>query len=204
MLRVRRRDARNPEVEHLHPLAASRLGEQHHVVRLEVAMHDVGGVGGAQRERCLARHLEHPGERQRAASHELPEALAVHVLEHEIERAIGELAEVAGGNHIRVLDARSGDRLALEARHHLTHARELRVQHLERDGLAHVDVLGTVNGTHAAGPEQALDAIPTGDHRPRREARGAGSRRRVTLRRIHSTHESTPSPLRCRAGGSRL
>ncbi len=90
-------DGGQPEVGHAH--AAGVVDED--VVRLEVAVHDAGGVGGSQTLAGALEHLHHlaPGARalgqpaaQRAPGHQL----------HGQEDLVGVRADVVHGDHVRV------------------------------------------------------------------------------------------------------
>jgi len=96
---------------------------------------------------------------------DLPERRAAHELEHQVVRAVGHLAEVAGRGDVLVLDVGADDRLALEARDEPGQALGVGVQDLDRHALAHVDVLARVDDPHPAGREHVVDAVAVGDDR---------------------------------------
>ncbi len=159
---------RDAEVEHLHEVLRPSPLDQHDVVGLQIAVNDAGGVRGAEAAGHLACDEKGAldGER-RVGADELGEALALDVLEHEIERAVGELAEIRRHGDVRVVDAAGRDRLELEPLHDLRHGRHFAVQYLHRDGLAHQDVLTAVHGAHAADAELLVDPVPVvADGRP--------------------------------------
>jgi len=101
------------------------------------------------------------------------QALARDVLEHEKEGAVVELAEVGRVHDVRVLDARRGQRLALEAGDDFRQTAHLGVKHLHREALPHVGVLGLVDRAHPALTEQLLDTVAPAQGR-------ADQRRRTT------------------------
>ncbi len=142
--------------------------DEHDVLGLEIAVDDTLGVRGAQRS-CHLLDDAHGAHRLDAKLarlqlvEQLAEALALDQLEHEEERAIGQLAEVARRDDVGVRDVTGRDRFTLEPRHDLGCARHRRVQDLERHLLAHVDVLGAVDGAHAAFAQHLDDAVAIGD-----------------------------------------
>ena len=128
-------------------------------------MHHVRGVGRGQRIRNLAGDVQRERDRQPPLLLDrIAQALAFHEFEDQVERAIFQLTEVRGRRHVRVLDARGSDGLPFEPRHHLRQVCHLPVEHLDRDGLAHVHVLGAVHRPHAAGTQQAFHAVALGEH----------------------------------------
>jgi hypothetical protein len=82
---------------------------------------------------------------------------ALEVLHHEVRRAVGGGAGVGDVDDVRVADLRRGARLAPEPLDQVRHAAVARVQDLERDPLADVDVLGEVDLAHAALADQLDD-----------------------------------------------
>ncbi len=128
-------------------------------------MHDVEGVRATEPRRNLPRDV------QRALGGDGPErylvaqALALHVFEHQKDGAIRQLAEVGRSGDVRVIDVGGRHGFALEARHHLGHGRELAVQHLDRQALAHQHVLGRIHAPHTSFADQRVDAIAIGERR---------------------------------------
>ena len=119
---------------------------------------------------------------------ELAELDAVEVLHHEEERAVGGGARVGDVDDVGVADLRGGARLAPEALDQIGRLAVGRVQDLERDAPADVDVLGLVDPPHAALAEEAPDVVAAADQRPddrrrgvRSEFESADSSRRIAL-----------------------
>ena len=158
-------DLGDPEVEDLHEVRVAVVLDEHHVLGLEVAVDDARGVRGAERRGDAPQDVNRAFERQRAVLQLVAQAAPRDVLEDEEERAVAQAAEVGGRGDVGVLDVPGGDGLALEAREDLGALREVGVEHLERDALAHVHVLREVHRAHAALAQQVLDAVTLRDHR---------------------------------------
>ena len=103
-------DPRQAEVEHLHVA----VGPDHDVLRLDVAVHDAGGMRGAERPRHLAADVD--GRRQRLRRlDERPQRPAVDQLLDDEELARRRLADVVDGDDVGVVEGGGGARLAQEA-----------------------------------------------------------------------------------------
>ena len=76
-----------------------------------------------------------------------------------------------------MIDVGRSHRLALESRDDLGYPGQFAVQDLDGQALAHQHVLGRVDTPHAAGPEQAIQAVAFCQNRP--DARIALFRARV-------------------------
>ncbi len=127
---------------HANQVTATGPLDQHDVVGLEIAVDDADGVRGIERERDLVRDVERAMELDGAfLLDQILERLALEVLHHEVDRALGQDAEVGDVDDVRVVDRGRRARLAEEAMDRLLVARELRMQHLHRDRLLDVDVL---------------------------------------------------------------
>ena len=156
-------DLRDPEVEDLHEVRIALTLDEHDVLGLQVAMDDLERVCARQRGSDLARDMERSSELEPPGGDHLTEALALHELEREEERAVLELAEVRRRDDVRMIDVRRCHRFPLEARDDLRLAGHLRVEHLDRHALAHERVLGLVHRAHAALTEEALDLVAIAD-----------------------------------------
>src|SRR5215211_7336310 len=94
---------------------------------------------------------------------------------------------ILDGDDVRVREAGGGARLPQEAVAEPDLRRELRREHLERDGTVQPQVAREVHGAHPAAPELALDgvAVPEGPAeggggvRGRRGGRGGGHARNM-------------------------
>ncbi len=160
------RHLRDAEVEHLHEVRIALARDEHHVLGLEIAVHDAQRVRAPEGARDLPGDVHRAPELEPALVDDLAQAAALDELEHQEERTVLELSEVRGRRDVRVIDVGGGHRLALEARHDFGHAAHLRVEHLHREALAHVGVLGLVDRTHPAFADQALDEVTPAERHP--------------------------------------
>ena len=177
-------DLGQAEVEDPRPRRARRGAAEpleEHVVRLEIAVDDPGGVRRSQGLGHLARdppgllRLDAP-----ARGDLLAEAPPLEQRHHQVGPAIVELADGEDVDDARVLHVVRRPRLALEPRRERGVLGEGPREDLHRDPLLDRRLLGRVHGAHPARAEAVLDAIGT-DH-------GAG----LELRR----RPGHPQPLR--------
>ena len=167
---------RDPEVEQ----AGRAVDRDHHVLRRDIAMHDV--QRGAALVRGLVRGVE-PGERltrdrdrdvERHASAARPRGVEQHVERHPVHELLHEhdLAargdDVEHGDHVAVLEPRGDARLVEEHRDEVRILRELGVQSLGGDDprealVAHES--REVNGRHAAARDRLVQRVPADDGR---------------------------------------
>ena len=80
------------EVQHLH----DAVRPEHHVLRLDVAMDDPGGVRGAQRGRDLNGDVERLTQREAGRGEPLPEGLPLDVLHRDVVLAVARLDRARG------------------------------------------------------------------------------------------------------------
>ena len=174
-VRLDRGDAGDPEV---HDLELGRLGEDQHVLGLDVPVDDAALVGGPEPVAHLLRDREADPERQRAAvADEVLEGHALEVLHRDVGDARG-LAEVVGPEHVAVRDAPGELDLLLEALEEGRVAREgLGPQQLEGHDLVELPVARAVHDAHAALAQRAEDLVAVGEDLPAAED-GAGGRAR--------------------------
>ncbi len=162
---VRFGDLGDPEVEHLGHLGpGGAVAHQHHVLGLEIAVHDPDRVHGVEPERDLPRDAERAIRREGSALDHRAEDLAFEVVEHQEARAVVEPPHVVRGGDVGVDDAPQRHGLALEARHRLGVAEHLGVEHLDRHAAPRGDVLGAVDRAHAASAHELVDAVAPRDH----------------------------------------
>jgi len=83
-----KRHARDAEVEHLDEVAIARAPQEHHVLRLDIAVHDPVGVRFADRFAELQRDAERPQRRQsaRCRSERGAQRNAVEVFHGDVQR----------------------------------------------------------------------------------------------------------------------
>ena len=130
----------------------------HHVLGLQVPVHDPGGVRLGEPVGRLRRDGEQPLQRQGARPDELTESLSLHEL-HRDERGPVRLPDLVDRHDVGVIQRRRGPRFLLEARQALDVLRELRRKHLDRDVPRELRVSGPVDLAHAAGADRANDFV---------------------------------------------
>ena len=130
-------------------------------------MDDAGRVRGRQRPADLDGDLAGAlGRQPPLVRQHVGQIDPVEVLHHEVGAAVLGRAEVGDVDDVRVADARGGARLAPEPLDQILLRRVGRVQDLDRDALADLDVLAGVDGPHAAFADLADHAVAVVDHPP--------------------------------------
>jgi hypothetical protein len=167
--------AREPEVG---DARAAVIADQH-VVGLEVAVHDAGGVRGGEPFARGAVEPEDLVRRARPARQPRARGAAGDVL-HRDEHAAVDLADLVHDDDVRVRDARQRPRLALDAGERV---RGPRVAELDRDVAIEPQIAREVDDAHPAGtdrPDHAVlvlgDQLAGVQHRPDRHRRCIGQR----------------------------
>ena len=162
------RAAGESEVEH----ANATVAADHHVGRLEVAMHQTSGVG---RGEPLARR-PHQGQRLAPRAPLLADPVAhrdpVDVF-HRHEDAVAVQADVVHGHDRGVVELRHRLRLAKQASAMPTARRaatRLAVEQLQRDPAIQLGIVGGVNGSHPT-DANAFEQQVAPDHRALRQGR---------------------------------
>ena len=173
---VRGTGAGDPEVGDL----GAALVVDHHVLRLEVAVHDPALVREASAAQDLHREVDRDrlgssGPRSRTTSLSVR---PVDVLHRDVVGAVP-LAAVVDADDVRVLQPGGGRRLAAEALDELRVLGEAAVQQLERDRRPSCWSSAQVDVGHAAGAEPLDDPVAAVDERVARR-RSRIYRSRVT------------------------
>ena len=141
------------------------LGDQH-VLGLDVAVHEAGPVGGAERGQHRHHDLQRgagaePAERvQRVAQRPARDVL------HDEEDVLAVGALVVDGDDVRVGQRRRGLGLADEAGDEVLVGGEPGVHHLDRHDAVEPHVAREVDGRHAAAGDAGLDAVAPVEHLP--------------------------------------
>jgi hypothetical protein len=145
--------SREAEVEELR--AGAR---EHHVARLEIAMHDARPVRAVEGVGDLDAETEHVVDRERPALNAIRERLALDQLHDEVE--IVPLApDVVDDADVRMVERGNEPRLALEARADLGRACQIARQDLDRDLAAEAAVAGAIDLAHASGADGREDLV---------------------------------------------
>ena len=134
-----------PEVEHFD----QAFRGDHHIRRLEIAMHDAGRVRLGKRTRNLRGVVQALAERQSLALDQIVQRLAFHVLHGDEMHAVGFL-DVVDGDNVGVIERRSRFSFLHEAAPPLRVLHLVLRQHLDGDEAVQVRVTGLVNHAHAA------------------------------------------------------
>ncbi len=152
---------RDTEVEDLCKVGVPILVDQNHVFRLDVPVNDAGVM------RILERAQHVPSDVQRPlptdtplAVEEIREQNAVQKLEHHVERAVCELAEVRHVDAVRMVDTTDCKRLALEALVYLVDPFDFGVEQLQRQRAPNRNVLREIDAPHPTRAQDASDSVP--------------------------------------------
>jgi hypothetical protein len=155
-------DARHAPVEHRHAAAVA----DHHVGRLEIAVHHAAGVRVLDREADVDERLEQAGARPRRhravvalglpAQH-LGQRHADQLAHREVGPAVALDRDVVHRHHRRVIEPALDARLAHEARHRVGGG--LTGEPLDGDAAPDATVLRVGDDAHAAAPDLALQRV---------------------------------------------
>jgi hypothetical protein len=149
------RDPREAKIENLQlPFAGDNQ-----VLRLDVAMDHPLFVGGGQAECGMAHQITSLQRRERAALGDKPvKAHPVDIFHHQKVQIAG-LFGVVGGDDMRMHEAGGGAHFAAKTLDGLRVLREFAVNHLQRDGPGHQQVLSPKDGAHSTVAKHAEHAI---------------------------------------------
>ncbi|MPM63510.1 hypothetical protein SDC9_110390 [bioreactor metagenome] len=156
------------EVHHLH--RAGGVGE-HHVARLDVAVHDPGPVRVAQRIEHALGDLQGPlGGERLTGVHHLAERTTLDQLHHDVGHDLARdrvtfLVGVVDGDDVGVVEPGRGVRLAAEPRLEGRVGGQVDAQPLDRHVALQAQVAGPVDLCHAASAQRGAELIAaTEDH----------------------------------------
>ena len=148
------------EVEDLHVAVA----RQHHVLGLEVAVDDAGGVRAGEPVGQLAGDVEHlPGRQRELGANQVAQRRAVHEL-HDGEGQPGRLADLVDGDDVGVVEGRGRAGLLGESTEAVRDRGEGLGQELDGDVAAEVEVPRTVDLAHAPRAQLVEELVPAEPH----------------------------------------
>ena len=180
-------DPREPEVRN----ARSIVVADQHVLRLEVAMHDPGGVRRGQTAPGVDQHRDDRAPRSSRRREPHTQRRAAHVLHRDVGRAI-DRPDLEHVDDIRMRELRHRDRLALQA-----NVAGARAMNLECDVAIERDVARQVHRSHATATEQRRDLVALVDRRSD-DAVGIAinlTQRRLSLIRSERERHDGPTAL---------
>ena len=149
------------------PPSSPFLPEEHDVLGLEIAVEHAGVVRLREGGERLRQDVHDPIVRERPLLFERGEQIApVEELHRDVEQPVRLLAVVEDADQVRVIEARDGLRLAVEAGAEGGVGRDLAVHHFDRDGALERCLARAVDGSHRAGADEALDHELSADRPP--------------------------------------
>ena len=169
------------EIDERDPIVAVAVAAPHDVRRLEIAVHDIGGVGLRECARDEADDLEGARAGKRSIDEDPIERLAVDQLHREVRPAIGELADRVDRDDAGMTHARGGAGFTREPLRHHRIGRDLVRRHLDRDGPVEPGLARAIHGAECTAADHRLD-VEAIDRRADEAHRGTRGRAIERLR----------------------
>src|SRR5215469_13177128 len=129
-----------------------------YVCRLDIAMNNSSGVRGVECVGDLDAEIEQTLEFQGTAACQFAKGLAVQILHHD-KRPTFMLADFVDSADVRMIQRRSGPRLAAKTFEGCLVPGDFVRQELECDKPAEMSVFSLINNTHAAAPQLFQNAV---------------------------------------------
>ncbi len=126
---------------------------------LDVSMHEPSPVCGVERARHLREDLHRPFRVKRPVLLEEDAQVTAGDPAHGDEEEASSLAGLVDRHDVRVVDQCSEAGFPLEPRTELLVGCEAGRENLERDRTPEAELLGSVDDTHAAPPDECIDAV---------------------------------------------
>ncbi len=143
----------------------------HHVLRLQVAMHDAAHVRRRDAVENRLEPLGRDGGRHRLLPvHRGPQRLSLHALHHDVGTFAFQRADVMHGDDVRMIETRGRARLAPEASQRTGLAKRAAQHDLHRDLAVEFQIARFVHRAHAAladEPVQSVTRVDRARHRQR-------------------------------------
>src|SRR5207302_1341360 len=136
------------------------IARDHHVLGLEVAMHNTGGMGLGQTLGDLCCDIQSSLDGQRARVEQRAQGLAIHKF-HGDKRGCALTTHVVDGNNVGMIKGRGSAGLLLEAAQALGIGGELRGENLYCNLASEAALGGAIDLSHAAGAERLAEFIRT-------------------------------------------
>jgi hypothetical protein len=158
---------RDAEVEHLDAEVAARFAGEEQIRRLQIPVHDAGGVCLCDRLRCLEYVADRVFDRGAPLLlDDLGEVGAEQVLHHHVGSAVPQRSHVDHPSHVLALDANGSARLTQEALGRLAMFHVLFEQELDRDLTLERQVRRQHHDAHATRAEHTVHAVLVRDDIP--------------------------------------
>ncbi len=135
------------------------VGTHHHVVRLDVAMNDLGGVRDGEGFGNLPGNGDRPTERQ-TGCRQRPQCHAVDELHRHVTIGLDD-SRLVDRDDVRVIEGGCQRRLAEQAIERRVVADERAADHLQSRVASEAAVVGAIDLAHAAGAELCEDLVRT-------------------------------------------
>src|SRR5580658_390431 len=145
--------ARQAEIQHLDV----SVGADHDIFRLDVAVHDTGGVGDGQGLRDLAADVKQFLDGQTGVG-QGTEGMAFNKLHRDVTAA-GGLTDIVNGDDVRMIECGSSTSFSQESLDRAAVAEVAFGKELERHRASEPEVARTIDLTHAAAAEFGGDVV---------------------------------------------
>ena len=130
----------------------------HHVLRLQIAMHNSRGMRGGQPVGDACGNRQEFFQRQRSVRNDRAQRLAANQLHHQPCLSVAR-AEIVDGDDVAVIEGRGASGFAFEAREPVAIVGQLVRKNLDRYLPPETHVARAIDLPHAARPDRASDLV---------------------------------------------